>query len=135
MENKATSRPLSVIAKSSRLQAIKNKTLIAESNVTPDNKKHQQLLVTGLNKPTKDALLQAGVIIETRLSYILKNYPAGKIKTYFKIKYGMSVESMKLIAIEKSFKQLKLDSQTVQQFRLIAQLDFYGNNTTPVKSD
>jgi len=110
---------------SKRLDAIRKKAGLA-INSQPEAIKKDQYLIEGLNRPTKEALLQAGSLIEDRFAAILKTYPPGKTKSYFKIKYGMDIKQVKTLSIEEMFKILQLDSTKVKQFRLIASLDFSG---------
>lgn len=121
-----TSSPLLITkGKSSRLDAIRNRAKMVDDTES-DRKQKPQVFVSGLNKQIMDALKQADAIVEGRVGSIMNTYPTGKKKTFFKLKYGMSRDKVKLLVIKDMFKLLGLDTKEIQYFNLIERLDLNG---------
>ena len=114
--------------KSSRLAAMRKKSGLANNNTSLDEKQNRQQLVTGLNQQTKDALQQAGIEIEERITLIMNGFPAGKKNTFFKLKYGVDIGKIKVMAMKQVFTLLNLDIKQNRHFRLIENLDVNGNS-------
>lgn len=122
----ALSSPLLIAkGKSSRLDAIRNRAK-PEGDTELDSKQKPQVFVSGLNKQTLGALKQAKATVDERLDSIMNTYPAGKKKTFFKLKYGISGDKVKLLVIKDMFKLLGLETKEIQYFSLIEGLDLNG---------
>ena len=112
--------------KSSRLDAIRKKT-VSPNNNTRFDEKQKPRLVTGLNQQTKEALQQAALMMEERMTIIMNGFPAGKKNTFFKLKYGVDSNKINKMAMKQVFSILHLDSSKNRHFRLIEKLDIKGN--------
>lgn len=113
---------LVAVGKSSRLDAIRKKAdLVADPVVV--NKKHKPFAqVSGLNQQSKEALQQAVTMIEYKMNSILATYPAGKKKTFFKLRYGVNPEQVDTLPLQEVFKLLKLDGSGIKYFPLIEKI-------------
>ncbi len=112
--------------KSSRLQAIKQKAGIRVAETSSYIEGNKTVWVHGLSQTTKEALQQANVIIDETINKILNAYPAGKRSTFFKLKYGVQVDSIKRMLITDIFDLLKLETKSVRNFALIKKLFIDG---------
>ncbi len=108
--------------KSSRLEAIKQKAGLKIAETSSNIEGNRTVLVQGLSQTTKEALQQANVIIDETINKILNAYPAGKRSTFFKLKYGVQVDCIKLMLIADIFQLLKLDTKSVKHFALIKKI-------------
>jgi len=115
--------------KSSRLDAIRKKAGLQIAGTELPKKTNSPILASGLPQQTKVALQQAGILFEERIASILNEYPAGKKKTFFKIKYGVSVAKIKTMLIKDIFKRLEMDKQQLKHYQLIENL--YLSGKTP----
>ena len=112
--------------KSKRLDAIRKKAGLTFDNDSQQTANKHYGLIEGLNPQTRDILIQAQKIIDNRLASIMKTYPAGKTKSFFKIKYGLNVEQLQLKTFKDIFTALKIDEAEIKQFRLIEHLGLHG---------
>jgi hypothetical protein len=118
--------------KSSRLSAMRNKALLPKNRVELDDNKIRQSFVAGLNQQQTVALQKTSITIEERMALIMGDFPSGKKKTFFKLKFGVNAEKIEVMAIKDIFALLTLDSAKIQHFRLIENLDVKGKT---VESD
>jgi len=121
-----TSHLLVAAGKSSRLDAIRKKAELQFTGAHLNKKPKKQAFVTGTDQIIKEALQQAQSIIETRISSIIDAYPASKKNTFFKFKYGISVENLKQMALQDIFKKLELDFKNIKHYSLIEKLYLDG---------
>jgi len=112
--------------KSSRLSAMRNKALQPKNRVELDGNKTRQPIIAGLNQQQTLALQKTSIAIDERMTLMMSSYPAGKKKTFFKLKIGVNAEKIKVMAIKDIFILLNLDSAKIQHFRLIENLDLTG---------
>ncbi|MCF6250418.1 MAG: hypothetical protein L3J75_03990 [Methylococcaceae bacterium] len=118
--------------KSSRLSAMRNKAQQPKNRVELDGNKTRQPIIAGLNQQQTVALQKTSITIDERMTQMMSSYPAGKKKTFFKLKFGVNAEKIKVMAIKDIFILLNLDSAKIQHFRLIENLDLNGKT---VESD
>ena len=106
------------------------------------NKLQPVVLVEDLPLPETDAvsalkpeiareLTLARKIIIDSINAIMDSYPAGKRNKLFSVRFG-SVDAIKAMNIKAAFKVLGIDHKRVNM-RLIAGLDFYGNDAEDSK--
>ncbi len=112
--------------KSSRLSAMRNKSLQPKNRVELDGNKTRQPIIAGLNQQQTLALQKTSIAIEERMALIMGDFPSGKKKTFFKLKFGVNAEKIKVMAIKDIFILLNLDSAKIQHFQLIENLDLTG---------
>lgn len=119
------------VGKSKRLDAIRKKTGLAkDSNVFSATQNNRQS-ESDLTQSAKEALKQARLVIEQRMSSILNTYPPGKTNTFFRLKYGVDVKKIYTLPLNTAFDTLKLDASKIQHFKMIENLDFNGVNVEP----
>ena len=109
--------------KSSRLLAMRNKTVTAEAEV------HEcGAVVTALTLSPE--LLSARLAIEQRLSEIMAGLPPGKQRRLFKIRDGVELEQIRLLPIRQVFKVLDSAWPAQQNpatvMKLIGNLNYNG---------
>ena len=90
--------------KSSRLQAMRDKTMAAEL-AAPSAGLHQNKAVDSSLSP---ALLLARQLIDQRLAEILASLPAGKQQRLFKIRFGVELGQIKDLPIKRIVVVLKI---------------------------
>ena len=117
-----SSHPLVSSQKSSRLAAMRNK--VEDKFVVKGN--NQSQVGSGLKPELKVILNQAITIINEKLTTIIKSYPAGKKNTFFKLKFGISVEKVKEMSLKSVFDLLNLDSSKIRNFQQIEKMNCYG---------
>lgn len=121
-----SSQLLVAAGKSSRLDAIRKKTGLQSAETELSKKIKPQIFASGLSQQTKEAIQQAGNMLEERMNSILNGYPAGKKNTFFKIKYGVGTAKVKNMLIKDIFKLLEMDSQQLKYYQLIENLYLSG---------
>jgi len=126
IKNNENSHLLVAAGKSSRLDAIRKKAGLQIAETALQKKPKPKPFATGLNQVTKQALQQAELKIETTIESIVKSYPAGKQKTFFKLKYGVNIDNIKGLLIKDIFKKLALDTYEIKHFNLIENLYLDG---------
>lgn len=116
-------RPLLVgLGNSTRLAAIRNK-------ISPENKinSEKQKFAKNIKPEVKTLIQQARKLIDKQLDSILKCYPPGKSKTFFKLKYKVDLEKIKAMKMKRLFLLLDLETTAIKNFCLIENLDYKGN--------
>ncbi len=117
------------VANSSRLAKMREKAGLAINKPGLEVTQTKPQFADGLNQQTIEALQQARSIVEEKMAAIFNAYPAGKKETFFKIKYGINSDKLKLLPMKQVFALLKLDCSVVKNFRLIENLDCTGKST------
>lgn len=114
--------------KSKKLAAMANKLqpVVVEDLPLPDTD-----ALSGLKPEIAKELAQARKLIIDSINAIMDSYPAGKRKRLFSFRFG-SVDAIKAMNIKAAFKVLGIDNNRVNM-RLIAGLDFYGNDAEDSK--
>ena len=110
---KETSSTLLASGKSSRLLAMRNKS--QNPSPTPASAEPH----TQPAKPTAPALQAelhlAQQLIDQQLMQILADLPAGKQRSFFKIRYGMDIDTLKQQPIHRIVKRLKINHPQLTQ--------------------
>lgn len=128
-ENKNTSVSGSLLVganKSSRLAAMRAKAMGNVNSQAPI-KKDQKQWTTGLKTEVRNVLEQSEKLIDEKVAVVLNAYPKGKKNTFFKLKYGIKLEKIKMMSRKEVFSLLGLETAKIKQFRLIENMDHNGN--------
>jgi len=101
------------LGNSKRLQAIRQKAL-GKQNVQPQEK---------LKTESQDDLLTARNLIQQRLGEITRHYPAAKKNSFFKIRYGITLDAIKKMSLAEIFQKLEINASLPEK---ISKLDYNG---------
>ena len=121
MNEKPQTASTLVIAKSSRLQALREQaSKQAASVTTPD--------ASRLKSDSGDSdLLVARQLLDQRLQTLLASMPAGKQNRLFKIRFGYEPEQIKQLSLKQAFKVLQISHQLPTKSQRIAELNYNGD--------
>lgn len=114
--------------KSTRLDAMRKKISLNGGDTVFNATDNKQQMRNDLTPAAKEALMQANVDIEERMSKILKAYPAGKTNTFFKLKYGVEIQKLNELSLTKVFEILVLDALRIRNFKMVQHLKMSGEN-------
>jgi hypothetical protein len=112
--------------KSKRLDAIRKKVSLGGRNNEFNDTQNSQQTDDELTQSAKQALSQARLSVEEKMSSILKAYPPGKANTFFRLKYRIDVQKINTMPLKKVFDLLAIDASNIQHFRMIQNLDYNG---------
>ena len=109
------------VGQSKRLDAMRNKVQNREVSVHSIDK-------NALLQPEIVMVLkQAEHLINQKLQSILRAYPKGKQKTFFKLRYGLAIDKIELLSRKQVFELLKLETVHVKSFRMIQHVNAKGH--------
>jgi hypothetical protein len=117
----------------------KSKRLAAMGKTTPDPRPtetwsctSEQEPIGGLKPEVTVELNKARVLINDKITTIMNSFPAGRQNKLFNFRFG-SVSEIKTMTIKTAFDVLHIDINRVKM-KLLAGLDYYGNNTKDDKN-
>ncbi len=102
------------LGNSKRLQAMRQKAL--GQHIKPQEK---------LKTDAQDDLQTARKLIHQRLAEITRHYPAAKQNSYFKIRYGITLDTLKKLSLAEIFKKLEINASLPEK---ISKLDYNGRS-------
>lgn len=95
--------------KSSRLLDMRKKSMQAQQSADSTAANGLDLTATqSAHKDINPQLLLAQQLIDRRIAEILANFPAGRQRSLFKIRYGVDPDNLKQQPIHQIFKLLKI---------------------------
>ena len=97
------------LGKSSRLQAMRDKAVVAETRAQPGPPANR-IDDSGLSPE----LLLARRMIDQRLAEIWAKLPAGKQNSLFKLRYGVDLEQVRNLPIKRLVKLLQIQEPAMQ---------------------
>ena len=119
---------------SKKLAEIRRKAQTGQTSPPPVEPAHTDHEIPKDLKPDVAAeLKKARGLIDARIAEIMSRFPAGKQNKLFGFRYG-SADAIKHMAMNDAFKRLGMPVNQVRM-RLIAGLDYYGNEAGPPHND
>ena len=123
-QNKVVSNTLLNEGKSSRLRALRKKAmadsvLVSESSV-------ESVEIKALDRITKEEFLRCRGFVEKKLTDILKTYPAHKQARFFKIRFGISVDQLKVLPMKDICSVIGLAQLSFNSISTVAKLNYFG---------
>lgn len=120
-----------ILQKSSRLKAMRASVM---------GTKPEAVLVKPVQTPVNHdkkfspELLLARQLIDQRLAQLLANLPVGKQQSLFKIRFGMTPEQLKQLALKQIFSKLEINPDQIKQLatnhQSIWELNYNGEQST-----
>lgn len=85
---------------------------------------------TALNQTADKELHQIKQLIDRRLQELMAEFPPNKRRRFFKIRYGMTLDQLKLLPIREILAVLKLKQIQSACMKRVADLDYNGRPTS-----
>jgi len=119
---------------SKKLAEIRRKIQTSQTSLPPvESAGTDHEIPAGLKPEVAAELKKARRLIDEKIAGIMSRFPAGKQNKLFSFRYG-SVEDIKRMPMSAAFKRLDIAHNQIRM-RLIAGLDYYGNETESLSKD
>jgi hypothetical protein len=128
-KTEALSHTLLGEGKSTRLMELREKVMATPEPVIEFQPANEKAEFDGLDKVTKEALVQIRGLIDQRITEIVGRYPVNKQGRFFKIRFGLEVEQLKILSIKEICSVIGLEQKSCRHIS-IAGLDYFGNVVT-----
>lgn len=122
----ATSMSLLSEGKSSRLMQMRQQAMGQDESQPASTEPRE---VEAIQKWDRE-LFKVRQLIDRRLQEAMAGFPPNKRQRFFKIRYGMTPEQLKLLPIQKILAILKLKQKASADMKRIADLDYNGRPTS-----